>query len=211
MIDPSIDVTISRLTAKISGLAPSDPEIAVALTRITSLLKAKIVGNIRNNPNFPKRFPKGEKSGLVDKSHLMGSIRTKVTTAGGKGRGTVASVGVFYAELHERGGKISAKSSFGLAVPFAPWAKDRTLKQVGKHIIVRKPSGNKFLGFAFVQNRMPKGKKRKGVNPFQVGAVSHLILRYVDIPKRPFFYPAIESSTTDIVDILRNMRRENGG
>jgi phage gpG-like protein len=207
--DANIDVTIRRMSLRLAGAAPADRDIATALQRIVSVVQANIVGNIRRNQHKPSRFPSGAKQNLVDYGRLLNSIKTEVgTVSGGKGRAYVSSVGVPYAAIHEFGGRIRSKKAFGLAVPFAPWAKDRTLRQVGKHIIVRKqnPTG-KFLGYAFVKDR----HTNKKVSPFRDGSVSHLILKFVDIPARPFFFPGVRSSTSAIVDILRNLRRDKNG
>lgn len=207
MADSTIDITIDRMVARIRDATPSDQDVAVALQRIASLLKANIVGNIRSNQNNQRRFPRGSKQNLVESGKLLNSIVSYSKASGGKGFAYVASMGAPYAGIHEHGGRIFAKKAFGLTVPYTDWAKGKTLRQMGKVVIVRKKNvTGKFLGFAFV-----KSKHRGKGNPFASDAVSHLLLKWVDIPARPFFWPGVRNSTNDIVDILRALRRNKSG
>lgn len=212
-MDSTLDVTIRRMQLKIMGLAPTDPGITAALNRIGMILRARVIGNIRKNDANPTRFPKGNKNNLIGPKKtggkLLNSVRYEVRSLkNGSAKATLSVVGLPYAIFHERGGRISPKKSkIGLMVPYTEWARGRKPSSFGRFFIVHKQAGKKFLGFAFIKSKMKNSPYK---DPFQAGAVSHLFLKYVDIPKRPFFYPAIAASQTDIVDILRNIRRENG-
>jgi hypothetical protein len=207
----SFDVQVDRMVARLRGVAPDDSTIAAALTRIGSILTARAMGNVRNNNHNSRRFPFGQdKNNLIKNGHLLNSFRTDIRKSGKGGVLTFGTAGVKYARAHEFGQRIKAKKPFGLAVPYNDWVKGRSLRQVGKTIILRKknPTG-KFLGYAVSKQRLARSRKSGPTNtrsPMFRNAISHLLLRYVDIPARPYFFPAINASIPDMVRIIREVQ-----
>jgi len=207
----NIDVQIARMKLRIEGVAPSDAVLYETLERVGSILKASMIGNVRKNPNFPGRFPSGSKTNLIGKnSQLMGSFKYTVNIRSGGAAMVIAPRGVKYAKFHEFGGTIRAKTPFGMAVPYAPWVKGRGLRQIGEHLVVRKknPTG-KVLGVVIARSRFDYKKYHPGPKKGFLGnpGVSHLLLSHVDIPKRPFFFPAVRENIPNIVKLLREMPR----
>ncbi len=164
-------------------LAAMKKQLKQQMFRALTVLEAQIVQNVRSN------------SGLhVRTGNLMNSIATskKVeVTADGSITGTIGSVGIIYAAIHEFGGTIVPKNKQFLAIPTEENRRPdgSPIVTTGQLQIYQK------MGLAFIDKGVIFQRESKDAPP----QAMFILKRSVDIPARSYIRPALAAKKDQIL------------